>query len=164
MTELAAKLSVIEVNPLGSEALALLREAAVEARKLYPESSSPNAPWPTNEPTPPRGIYLLAQISGRPVACGALRPLSDNVAEIRRVFVTRAARGNGLALAVLRALESHAVRLGYDAIWLETGNRQPQAIALYEKYGFKRIPAFGEHINDPTSICLGKTVQSQSGA
>jgi putative acetyltransferase len=160
MTALAAKVSIVEVDPLGPEALALLREAAVEARTLYPAITGSDVSWPSNEPIPARGVYLIARSDGRAVACGALRPISVNIAEVCRVFVTSAARRHGLAIALLRALESHAARLSYETMWLETGDRQPNAIALYEKYGFKRMQSFGEHIDDPTSICFSKPVQA----
>jgi putative acetyltransferase len=163
MATLTAELSITKADPLGHEALALLREAAIEARERYPESTALDTSWPTNDPTLPRGIYLVARAGGKPVASGALRPLSKNIAEVRRVFVTRAARGNGLAMAMLRELEFHAARFGYETMWLETGNRQFQAVALYEKYGFKRIQPFGQHINDPTSVCFGKSVQGKDG-
>jgi GNAT superfamily N-acetyltransferase len=163
MMATAQVVTIGEVDPVGQEALALVREAAAEVRALYPESMDPDAPWPTNEPTAARGIYLVARIGDKPVASGALRPLTDSIAEVRRVFVTGAARRCGLATAILKELEACAALLGYEAVWLETGNRQLQAMALYERYGFQRIPPFGEHINDPTSICFGKAVQAAKG-
>lgn len=73
---------IVEVDPPGTDALALLREAAIEARALYPEHVEPDATWPTNAPTPDRGVYLVACQAGRPVACGALRPIGPRLAEV----------------------------------------------------------------------------------
>lgn len=152
------KLEIVEVDPQGADALVLLNEAAVEARALYPDFIEVGAPWPTNPPTPRGGTYLVAYADSHPVACGAFRPVDDAAVEIRRVFVTRMARGQGLARAILADLEMRARKLGYAAMRLETGDRQLSAIALYESFGFRRIPLFGEYANDPTSICFEKAI------
>jgi putative acetyltransferase len=148
-----------EVDPQGTDALALLRESAVEARELYPEFQRSDAPWPTNSPTVPRGIYLVAYQNGSPVACGALRPLDETAAEIRRLFVVRHMRRRGVGRALLAALEAAAAGFGYRLMRLETGNRQLAATGLYDAYGFVRIEPFGEHVGDPTSVCYEKAVR-----
>lgn len=151
-------LSVVEADPQGEAALSLLREAAIEARALYPELHDPQAPWPANPATPVGGIYLIAYRDGRAAACGALRPLGDGCVEVRRMFVTRSARRCGLASTVLRALEAAAAQMGYRTMRLETGYRQLPAIALYSKHDFQRIEPFGEYANDPTSVCFEKSL------
>ena len=144
------------MDPQGADALALLREAAIEARELYPDSFPPGTPWPVNSPTPERGIYLVGYSNGRPVACGALRPIDTDFVEVRRMFVTADSRRRGLARAMLQELESCAADFGYSVIRLETGNRQFTAITLYETLGFKPIAPFGEYVNDPLSVCFEK--------
>lgn len=143
-------------DPRGSAASALLAEAAAEARTLYPESFPPGCPEPTNDPTPAGGVYLLTYEGGRPVASGALRPIDAGTCEIGRMFVTASRRRQGLASAMLAALERHAVELGTSRLRLETGDRQAPALALYAGRGFVRIPAFGRHADDPTSVCFEK--------
>ncbi len=76
------------------------------------------------------------------------------------MFVSSTARRKGLARAILLELESYAGRFGYRSIRLETGNRQLPAVALYGKLGFRRIPAFGDYVNDPVSLCFEKTIQA----
>lgn len=149
-------------DPNGVDALTLLSEAAIEARALYPELHEPNAPWPTNAPTPPGGVYLVAYLNGMPAACGALRPLGQGLVEVRRMFVTREARRRGLGRQMVGALEEAAARLGYRAMRLETGFRQLPAISLYARYGFVRIDPFGDHVNDPTSVCFEKAVTAKA--
>lgn len=149
-------LDIRPVDPQGDDALALLREAAIDARALYPELHRPDAPWPTNPPNPPRGIYLVAYVSGQPTACGALRPLTQHCAEVRRMYVLKSARRGGLARAVLQALEAEALALGYTLLRLETGMRQHAAMALYRAQGFVQIPPFGAYADDPTSVCFEK--------
>jgi GNAT superfamily N-acetyltransferase len=151
-------LRIVEVDPQGPDALALLYEAALEARALYPELTAADAPWPTNPPTPPGGIYLIAYDGGRPLACAALRPLDGAVVEVRRMFVTTAARRRGVARQVLAALEAAARRLGYTTMRLQTGNRQLPAMRLYLDAGFTRVPPFVHHVDDPTSVCFEKRV------
>lgn len=86
----------VSSDPQGSDALLLLREAAIEARALYPEYFTAETPWPDNPPTPPGGVYLLAYSDGKPVGCGALRPIDGDCVEVRRMFVTAASRRRGL--------------------------------------------------------------------
>ena len=153
-----------QVDPQGPEARTLLRLAAVEARALYPELHAPGAPWPTNEPTPPRGVYLVAYLDGQPVAMGAHRPIDECSTEIRRMYTVARARRTGAAKAVLLELEAHARREGFTELKLETGFRQEAAMRLYESLGFRRIPAFGQYRDDPTSVCYAKQLQSLSEA
>jgi len=153
-------LTIVEVDPTADAALALLREAAIEARELYPELFTGDTPWPENLPTPEHGVYLVAYMDGLPVACGALRPIDENSVEVRRMFVTNTARRKGLARAILQELELRAAAFGYATMRLETGNRQLSAMALYETLGFSRIEAFGGYVNDPLSVCFEKMVRS----
>jgi putative acetyltransferase len=149
------------VDPQGADALALLHDAALDACALYPELHDPAAPGPTNAPTSPRGVYLVAYLNGDPVACGALRPLDAHTAEVRRMFVRCSHRRRGLASAVLQALEQAARDFNYSTLRLETGYRQQPAMALYEARGFERIAPFGPYVDDPTSVCFEKRITSK---
>ena len=153
-----------DADPQGAQALLLLREAAVEARGLYPERFDADAPWPTNAPMPARGVYLVGDIDGAPVACGALRPLDAEAVELRRIFVTRAQRRKGLARFLLTSLEQRAVALGFKVVLLETGSKQQAAMALYESAGFHRVAPFGPYSNDPTSVCYEKFLSPRNNA
>lgn len=152
----APSVTIKEVDPQGIDALALLRLAAIEARTLYPGLHAPDDPWPVNEPTPPRGVYLVAFINGKPIGMGAHRPLDAATSEVRRLYVCPEVRGKGVAERLLGHLEAHAKCQGFTHFRLETGPRQLAAMRLYEKCGFVRIPAFGPYLNDPVSICFEK--------
>ena len=145
---------VVSADPQGAEALVLLREAAGEARQLYPELFSPDSPWPTNPPIGNRGAFVLAYLGDALAGCGALRMIETTTAEVRRMFVRESARRGGVARAVLEDLEVKAVKLGYSVLRLETGVRQQPAMTLYERSGFARISPFGEYVGDPTSVCF----------
>lgn len=156
--DMPGTLRIEAADPQGAAALALLTEAGAEARAVYPELFPAGSGEPSNGPTPVGGVYLLAWQAQRAVASGALRPIDARTGEIRRMFVTAGRRRQGLASAVLAALEQHAIELGYARLRLETGNRQDPAMALYAGRGFVRIPAFGPYANDPTSVCFGKVL------
>ncbi|MEU3571568.1 GNAT family N-acetyltransferase [Kitasatospora sp. NPDC036755] len=111
----------------------------------------------------PAGLFLIAYLDGRPVACGGWRAkqagedgLRDGDAEVKRMFVVPAARGRGLARAVLGRLERTAAQAGRTRFILETGTEQPEAVALYESEGYAAIRKFGIYKDHPQSICLGK--------
>jgi putative acetyltransferase len=151
------------VDPHGEDALSLLREAAIEARALYPELHTEGAPWPSNPITPLGGTYVIAYELEMPVACGALRPIDAITVEVRRMYVLKSVRRCGVARKILAALEASAAQMGYKSMRLETGSRQQPAMALYESLGFERIAPFGEYVNDPTSVCYEKHVAPQAG-
>ena len=76
------------------------------------------------------------------------------------MFVAPEARGAGVATALLTALERTAEEHGVARVVLETGPLQPEAIALYEKHGYARIPNFGPYVGDPLSLCFAKDLSS----
>ncbi len=147
-------LRIVDVDPQGKVALSLLREAAVEVRAMYDDVLPPDRPWPVNAPLGARDVYLVAYLDQQPVACGALREIDRVTAEVKRMFVRHDHRGHGIGRAVLSHLVAEARRLGYERLRLETGNKQAQAMALYEGFGFYRIAAYSAHENDPTSVCF----------
>ncbi len=104
----------------------------------------------------PGVIFLIARQGISPIGCGAIRPGNSGVAEVKRVYVREAARRQGVAREIMRALERIARETGFNEIWLETGLRQPAAMRLYESLGYRRIAAFGEYKDDPQSVCYGK--------
>ena len=156
------KLDIQEADPLGPDALRLLREAAVEARRLYPELHRPGDPWPTNRPTPPRGAYFIAYEQGMPVAMGAHHPMDDRCSEVRRMFTSASVRRQGAGRAILAAVERHAAGQGFSELLLEAGNRQGAAIALYEAAGYRQIEPYGAYRDDPTSVCFAKPISTKA--
>ena len=150
--------AIAEADPQSPDALELLRLAAVEARALYPELQVPGDIWPTNDPTPPRGIYLIARADGIVVGMGAHRPLDAVISEVRRMYVHPNFRRLGVAQAVLAKLESYALSQGFTHLRLETGNRQAAAMALYALCGYEQIAPFGIYVDDPTSVCFEKSL------
>jgi GNAT superfamily N-acetyltransferase len=110
---------------------------------------------------PPDGAFLVARIEGRPVGCGALKRAGDGLGELKRMFVVPDARRTGVAAEILRVLEARAAALGYRRLRLETGVRQPEAIALYERSGYRRTANFPPYERAPLSVCFEKTLPSE---
>ena len=101
---------------------------------------------------------IIAYHEGQPVGCGAIKEYAADVMEVKRMFVDRRFRGQGIALKVLAALEQWAHELGYKRCILETGNKQREAIRLYEKAGYQVIPNYGQYIGVESSICMEKNL------
>ena len=111
-----------------------------------------------NQEDASRSVFIVGWLGNSPVACGAIRPLTHDVAELKRMFVLPEHRGKKLAPRILQRLELEANRLGYCTIRIETGDRQPEAIALYQKSGYLQIPPFGKYVNSERSVCFEKTI------
>lgn len=88
--------------------------------------------------------FYVANLDGAPVGCGAFA-LFAGYAEVKRMFTKPAARGNGVARALLSHIERDVRDTGFTMLRLETGIFQPEAIRLYEAYGFRRCDAFGPY-------------------
>lgn len=94
----------------------------------------------------------------RPVSCGALKYYSNETAEVKRMYTSPDNRGKGYAGKVLAELEAWAKELGYKRCVLETGINQPEAIRLYFKSGYQRIPNYGQYAGVEKSYCFGKSL------
>lgn len=92
------------------------------------------------------------------VACGCFKIFDENTVEIKRMFVDDNQRGKGIASAMLTELETWARELGYEKSVLETGKGQPNAIKLYQKYGYQITENYNESDDLNISVCLAKTL------
>jgi len=135
----------------------LIAALNAELTGMYPEPGANHFALDPAEVAPGRGIFLVAYRNGQPIGCGAVRLLDPTTAEVKRMYVEPALRGGGIGRRLVEALEAEARRLGAERLVLETGARQVEALALYTRCGFMRIPLYGEYCLSPaTSICLGK--------
>ncbi|MEU5462622.1 GNAT family N-acetyltransferase [Streptomyces althioticus] len=113
---------------------------------------------------PPNGIYLIAYDAlGVPVASGGWRVQDandegnrDGDAELKRMYVVEEMRGRGLARRILAALEEDARAAGRVRMVLETGTKQPEAIALYSSSGYEPCEKFGYYRFHEDSRCYAK--------
>jgi GNAT superfamily N-acetyltransferase len=113
---------------------------------------------------PPTGLYLIAYDElDRPVATGGWRTqntndegYADGDAELKRMYVIEEMRGRGLARRILAALEEDARAAGRMRMVLETGTKQPEAVALYTSSGYEPCAKFGYYRFHAESLCFAK--------
>jgi putative acetyltransferase len=144
------------VDPRSPEALELIRELSEELARRYDFADDGSGDFRPEDVLAPRSGFLIGSIDGRAVACGAIRPMEDDVAEIKRMFVVPECRGRGYSRLILAELERLAIDHGYELIRLETGILQPEAIRLYEGAGYRRIPSYGIYVDNALSVCFEK--------
>ncbi len=101
---------------------------------------------------------VLAYSENEAVGCGAIKAYDKATMEVKRMFVPPECRGKRIATKILTELEGWAKELGYKKCILETGIKQPEAIALYKKSGYDVIPNFGQYSEVNTSVCFEKII------
>ena len=136
----------------------LYRAMAAEIAVLYDglDHNGPDMPkaGPT-ELSPPTGGFWVGYVDGEPVCCGGVKRLPDDgAAEIKRMWVIPRRRRQGIARTVLAELERTAAAAGCRRTVLETGDRQPEAVALYRRVGYRPMPRFGVYREEAGSLCF----------
>lgn len=101
---------------------------------------------------------VIAYQNDVPVGCGAIKPFSTTAAEVKRMFVHPDHRKQGIAAKVLKELENWGIELGFSSCVLETGKKQPEAIALYQKTGYHITTNYGQYIGIDNSVCMTKSL------
>lgn len=103
-------------------------------------------------------FVVVAYLNNEAVGCGAIKEYAPGIMEVKRMFVPLEKRGQGIASLVLKELEKWAAEMGYTSCILETGLKQPEAIALYKKNQYQQIPNYGQYAEVDSSICFEKTL------
>jgi GNAT superfamily N-acetyltransferase len=122
----------------------LLAELAVEYAERYGGAPDVHLSWlpvPADELAAPDGGLLIGVLEDVPVTGGAFRRFDADTAELKRIWTDRAHRRRGYARTLLAALEAETAARGYRRLYLITGNRQPEAEALYDATGWTRVAA-----------------------
>jgi putative acetyltransferase len=101
---------------------------------------------------------VIAYLNDQAVGCGCFKKYNEFTIEIKRMFVNPDMRGKGIAKKILSELELWGIQLGFTNAILETGIGQPEAIGLYEKLGYKRIPNYDQYAGMPGSVCMKKEI------
>ena len=144
-------------NPYRPEAVDLFENLWAELGKMYGDKGP--CRFRPEQVDYPDGVFVIAWRDGQAIGCGAIRPLEPGFAELKRMYVRPEARRKGVAREILAALERKAAELGYSSIRLETGDVQPEAVALYTSAGYSAVECYGEHKEDPHSRCFEKRVR-----
>lgn len=149
------ELSIGTASPFDPDSRILLSDLREELLGKYPDELR-DLPFGPEEVAMEGAAFLLARIGENVVGCGAIRPLAPGVAELKRMFVVPEARGRGVGRALLQRLEDSAGTMGYAFMRLETGLKQPEAIALYESAGYKPCECYGQYSSNEVSVCFEK--------
>ncbi len=146
------------------DATALIAELQQEYVRRY--GGQDVTPVDISEFAAPRGLFLVGYLHGEPVACGGWRAhdgdepgFAAGDAEIKRMYVAPSAQRRGLGRRMLAHVEATAGAAGVEALVLETGEKQPEAIALYTRAGYEPIPTYGVYRDWPSSRCYAKPLR-----
>lgn len=139
----APQLRFVAVTVDDPRARPLLEELAVEYSERYESPIPAVRSWLTSIPpadlTPPDGGFLIGEVGQVAVTGGAFSRFDDQTAELKRIWTDHAHRRRGYASALLTELERNIAERGYRRVYLTTGNRQPEAEALYLATGYTRL-------------------------
>jgi putative acetyltransferase len=147
-------ISIRPESPFREDVLALLRRSEAYSAALYPAESIHTLD--IGALARPAVRFVVARLDDQAVGCGAFVLGPDRSAELKRMYVDDSKRGQGIGAAVLAALEDMAEREGATLMQLETGVKQPAAIGLYRRFGYKERGPFGAYRADPLSVFLEK--------
>lgn len=103
---------------------------------------------------------VLAYENGQPLGCGAIKEFELGTMEVKRMYVSPRSRNKGIAGQLLKELENWAQELSYTRCILETGLKQPEAIGLYKKNGYRQIPNYGQYAGVENSVYFEKVLVS----
>lgn len=101
---------------------------------------------------------IVIYINETPAACGAFKKFDDKTVEIKRMYTNPDFRKRGLATAIVKELETWSKEMGYEKAVLESSLEQNEALSVYEKSGYQRIPNYGQYIGVDASVCYEKTI------
>lgn len=145
--------SITPADPESADAQPLLQELSSVLAAIT--GASGTASFNVGDARLPRSLFVIARDErDTPLGCGALRPLSDEIAEVKRMYARPGTHRVGSA--ILAYLEEAARNLGYTTIWLETRRINERAVRFYLRRGYNVIANYGTYINRPEAICFGK--------
>jgi DNA-binding MarR family transcriptional regulator/N-acetylglutamate synthase-like GNAT family acetyltransferase len=142
----AAAVEIRDVDPAGSDARQCLRAYVEELNQRWEAGFDPSAGVSAepHELTPPAGCFLIAYLHGEPIGCGGVKHLPGGPSDIKRMWVSPAARGLGLGRRLLGELEQRVLDSGASVARLETNQVLAEAIGLYRSAGYHEVPAFND--------------------
>jgi putative acetyltransferase len=149
--------SVSLETPEQAEVRILLHESDAFSASLYPPESCHLVD--TGALAAPEARFLVARAEGRVVGCGALILGAGGKAEIKRMFVSPASRGDGIGRAILEAIENSARDQGVTLLQLETGTASKEALEFYRRSGYTERGPFGTYRPDAFSVFMEKAIQ-----
>lgn len=141
-------------RPDTPDAMALIEKLEAHLASLYPAESRHG--FSVEKLLREEVAFFLLRADEAPAACGGIKLFGTEYGEIKRMYVRPQYRGRGFGKRMLDHLSEHARCHGVSLLRLETGIHQSEAIGLYERMGFQRIPPFPPYREDPLSRCYEK--------
>ncbi len=143
-------------SPDQPQVIQLIADLDAYQEALYPPES--RHAFDLSSLKQPNVLFAVARdASGQAIGCGAI-VLGDEYGEVKRMVVAPPSRGAGVATQVLALLEAQARERGCMLVMLETGPRQPEALAFYASFGYQRRASFGGYWDDPLSVFMQKRI------
>lgn len=148
-------ITVEKSDPLSPDSRHLIEKLSAELASITGDSGKSN--FTIDSMHGDRALWALARDSrGNAIGCGAIRPLTENIAELKRMFSDRSAPGIGNAL--LTFLETSAKSMGYNELWLETRHVNHKAVSFYKENGYVRIENYGPYAGREEAVCFAKSL------
>lgn len=147
------EIELLRDDALGPDALKMIGESEAELASIYP--AEVRFAFSPQELTDAGVAFVVAYRDAAPVGCGGVA-FYDGFAELKRIFVTRAARGARIAEKIVEELEAIAAEATLPIVRLETGEASPEAIRLYERIGYVRCGPFAEYEENGSSVFMEK--------
>ena len=146
--------TITAARPDSADAVALIMELEAHLEPLYPAASRHG--FSVEKLIAEQVAFFVLRSGGMPAACGGIKLFGAEYGEVKRMYVRPQFRGHGFGKLMLNHLARYAEAHGVACVRLETGIYQTEAIGLYERMGFRRIPPFGNYFEDPLSLCYEK--------
>lgn len=150
-------IEIVEARPDSAEAVRLIAELDAYLNELpYPQES--RHAYSVEKLMREGVVFFVLRYEGEPAGCGGVKLFGGEYGEVKRMYVRPAFRGRGLGKVILDRLAGYARERRVGLLRLETGIYQTEAIGLYEHYGFRRRPPFGEYREDPMTVFFEKSI------
>ena len=149
-------IQIINSHPESAEAKELINELSEILIELTGDNGKSS--FSDKEFDSPRSSFIVIQNNGENVACGSIRPISNDVCEIKRMYSKKP--GHGFGGQVLKELENRAKEFGFKEIWISTRIINKKAVDFYKANKYSLCESYGKYKNQPESICLSKDLST----
>lgn len=152
--------TITPISPNTPDARALIAELDAVLAPFYPSTSRHGY---NVDKLIQQGVhFFIVRVDDAPAGCGGVQLVGKEYGELKRMYIRPQLRGQGLAKQLLNHLQYYTSAQSIPLLRLETGIHQTEAIALYENFGFYRIPPFADYTDDPLSRCYEKKIQAMA--
>lgn len=149
-----AEITIVEERPDTVDVSQLITELEAHLAPLYAVESRHG--FSVDKLIREGVAFFVARYDDTPAGCGGVKLYGSEYGEVKRMYVRPEFRGYGLGKQMLNHIAAYTTQHGIHVLRLETGIHQTEAIGLYVRFGFQRIPPFGDYFDDPVSLCYEK--------